>query len=55
MIMLVVFLVLGVFNAQIARRHTRAGNPGWSAFGWAMVGWCAYAFFDSLIAVLNGI
>ena len=55
MIMLVVFLVLGVFNAGIARRHTRNGNPNWAAFGWAMTGWCAYGFFDYLIAVLNRI
>jgi disulfide bond formation protein DsbB len=55
MIMLIVFLVLGVFNAHIARRHTRAGNPGWAAFGWSMTGWCAYAFFDHLIAILNGV
>jgi len=55
MIMLVVFSVLGVFNAHIARRHTRLGNPNWAAFGWAMVGWCAYGFFEYLIAILNGI
>ena len=53
MIMLVVFLVLGVFNAHIARRYNRNGNPGWAAFGWAMTGWCAYGFFDFLITVLN--
>jgi hypothetical protein len=55
MIMLVVFSVLGVFNAHIARQHTRNENRGGAAFGWAMVGWCAYGFFEYLIAVLNAV
>jgi len=55
MIMLVVFLVLGLLNAHIARQHTRNENRTGAAFGWAMVGWCANAFIEHLIAVLNAV
>ena len=53
MIILIIALALFAVNWHVAREHERNGYARWARFTWAMVGWCAFWFIDTVFEILK--